>query len=250
MHFRRGRWLVVVTVALPSLGFAILSRSGLTTTGEQPLTADSTASTVCAEVAAWMKVHRSALPTTLEELSRYPLPYRRAIYHELPARIRKELWAAHLGKYLAVRSLLTAEQVALILEVRDHLDPYLDKTKGEAARQALHDRAIKVMGFDLARDIFATLGPPDATEASGVPAFTRLRHSPSANSHATLVSVRAYGVIMPAIRISGIACSCTRQSDWCRNGYACVDGGCDVGGSCGTLWLYDCTGLCESPNGT
>ncbi len=172
-----------------------------------------------------MRAHHSAVSTTLEDFSGYPLPSRHAIYHELPARTQKELWAPHLAKYLTVRSLLTAEQVALIREVRDHLNLYLDKTKGEAAQRALPDWAIKVMGFELARDIFPALGPPDATAPSRVPAFTRLRHGPRANSHATLVSAQAYGVVAPAIRVSGIACECSRESDWCRNGYGCVERG-------------------------
>ncbi len=49
----------------------------------------------------------------------------------------------------------------------------------------------------------------------------------------------------------GSGCTCSAKSDWCVSDYndkmTCKTGACDqTNGGCGTLWIFDCRGICVS----
>src|SRR5687768_6633426 len=66
------------------------------------------------EIRAWVEAQRHELPQTLPELSRFPIPFRKAIVHVLPSEVRVALWRDHLVSFVGAGSALTADQQALV----------------------------------------------------------------------------------------------------------------------------------------
>src|SRR5687768_278387 len=66
------------------------------------------------EIRAWIEAHRHELPQTLPELSRFPIPFRKAIVRVLPSEVRIALWRDHLTSFIGPGSALTADQQALV----------------------------------------------------------------------------------------------------------------------------------------
>lgn len=165
----------------------------------------------CQEITTWIAEFRDELPTTLDELSTYPLSYRRAIYGALSLGARTSLWSEHLRSVLLAEPGLRAEQKQLVVEVLYSLERYMvEDASGHELREDLRKRAEGLFGADFGREVFATLGP---------------------------LSLSAEAL--------GVQCSCSVDSDWCNSGYECFTGGCDVTNfGCGTLWLYSCNGSC------
>jgi len=95
----------------------------------------------------------------------------------------------------------------------------------------LKRRISEVFSNDEAVSIFATLGPVQPTNAT-------------VQSLGILGTEKAIGLF------SAFAadCDCSRASDWCSGIQVCKEGnGCTVDDTypmCGTLWLYECDGVC------
>ena len=68
------------------------------------------------EIVAWVEEHRDALPTTLAELSTFPVAFRKVIVNAVPPERRTRFWEEHLRTFLEPRAGLTAEQRAFVAE--------------------------------------------------------------------------------------------------------------------------------------
>lgn len=122
------------------------------------------------EVQAWVAAHRDSLPTTLAELTRLPMAYRRAVFTASSPEVRARLWREHWATFLGPDSPLTAEQQALVREAEAALLGLTsdDRAAARARAQAFEERMRGVFSRGEAAAIFATLGPPEPPE--GVPA--------------------------------------------------------------------------------
>jgi hypothetical protein len=187
---------------------------------------------ITSDAHAWVRANKGRLPRTYADFAEYPLPYRRAIFAELPTATRSELWQEHLASHRASRrSDLTPDQTRVLDRaaklVRDETT-FAPRSSAERSRQEkvfaeLKDASIAAYGKDEARALLATLGPAQDDV-------------PSPNS-------------CPA-------CECNGQDNWC-GATCCVNHDCagtyhgsicncsDTG--CGTFWAYGCNGLCGSP---
>lgn len=179
----------------------------------------------CASITAWVAQNADRLPRTYDEVSEYPVPYRRAIFNALPNEEKSELWRTHLQQQLEASDLdLTPEQRRLIEQAMDLASPdlYADKRGGRIARlrMAAFQKAVREK-FDstVARRVFEQLG----TDGGGE---------------------------IKLILVKQPACSCSSISDYCPDGHGCDEtAGCNVvADACGTLWTYDCDGLCVDPS--
>lgn len=186
------------------------------------------------EARQWVEaVKETRLPQTYEEISRFPVNYRRAIYSTFSPERKSALWRTHLERHLEATK-LTGEQRDVLLEALQLATPdtfaaAVDPRhwKSRQLRQGLtelHARALSAFG-DRAEDVFATLGPPTADKETHLKASTE---------------------------VGGLAyCNCSEQDDYCDNwgrGY-CKEGGCRViEDECGTFWMFRCDGLCSVPN--
>lgn len=123
------------------------------------------------EIQAWVARHRGELPRTLEELARYPIPFRKAIAAAVGPERRAALWHEHLETFLAPDAELTAPQREL---VRDAIAEFPvifggERSEGERRMRALEDRMRVLITREQAHRIFGTLGPPEPPEGLPLP---------------------------------------------------------------------------------
>lgn len=123
------------------------------------------------EIEAWVAAHRDELPTDLSELSRYPIPFRKAIVWALEPSDRVVLWREHLLSFVGASNLST-EQQDLVREVIEQL-PALFGDSLEGARERLKEfkgRASGLFEREEVVEIFFTLGPPEPEGGLPLPA--------------------------------------------------------------------------------
>ncbi|MBB5135012.1 phage tail protein X [Thermocatellispora tengchongensis] len=118
--------------------------------------------------AAWVEANRHRLPRTYAEFSRFPIAHRRAIYNALGPSARSALWVEQLTRYLDANPGLPAEQrqvltdaMALLRDERAHRHDAAGLPLLHEELRRLEARGIAAFGRDRARDLFATLGPPE-----------------------------------------------------------------------------------------
>jgi hypothetical protein len=116
---------------------------------------------------AWVAANASVLPDTLEELSAYPVEYRKAIVGALSPEKKQILWQQQIRNYIATTPGLPSERrlfLARVLAAMD--DPQFFVTKdGKPALAVARDICAEAKGV-LSPDekpLFTTLGPPKAT---------------------------------------------------------------------------------------
>ena len=124
------------------------------------------------EIHAWVERHKDDLPTTLAELARYPIPFRKAIVAVVEPEIRVSLWREHLAGFLSPESGLTAEQQALVRDAIDELPGMVGvvAADGRSRARALEERARELLTREQGAQMFGTLGPVEPPEGLPIPA--------------------------------------------------------------------------------
>ena len=128
------------------------------------------------EIVAWVEQHRATLPTTLVELSAFPVAFRKVIVNTVAPRQRTRFWEEHLRSFLEPQSHLTAEQRAFVAETIPRLPGIFESPpeEGQSRMRALEERMRKVFTRQQCAAIFGTVGPPEPPEGLPLPAGTRL----------------------------------------------------------------------------
>ncbi|MCU0616627.1 MAG: bacteriocin fulvocin C-related protein [Gemmatimonadaceae bacterium] len=163
----------------------------------------------CEAINEWIAVNRERLPSILGAVERYPMRYRRAIVASLPLETRIALWTAHIDVILGSETLDDDER-QFLRATRERIPGWLRLPPDRDADRRIREEAVEALGMELAHRAIATLGRAE----------TRSQSSPP------------------------LDCSCSRQSDWCSAGADCESLSCNVVSGCGTVWMYNCDGLC------
>ncbi|WP_407674372.1 bacteriocin fulvocin C-related protein [Nonomuraea glycinis] len=176
----------------------------------------------------WVQANRANLPTTYEAFSKHDLAYRRAIFAELPAKTRSNLWVAHVKRYRAAHPHLNEEQRAIVEDTlalfSDHSIFEGKPTPETSARMVpLIERAVNALGAVEAYSLTADLGPSSS-----------LTPKPQEES-ATAALANCY-------------CHAQSSDNYCSRyggGYSCWYGGCATSSpGCGGGWIWECNGMC------
>jgi len=166
----------------------------------------------CVVAARWVRAHRGELPTTLREISRYSILYRRAIYDALPPATRQALWREQMEGFLRPDQPFTPAQRAAIRESMALLPALTTAHPDRATGDRLRDHLKTLFDPPTYRRVFGTLGPqpaPDRQAAAKRP-----------------------------------LCDC--ESDYDCGGYgSCSYVICSFTSGCGPYWGYICTGVCR-----
>jgi hypothetical protein len=170
----------------------------------------------CVVAAAWVRAHHSALPTTLAEVSRYPIVYRRAIYDALPGDVRAGLWREQLEGFLRSGQRLSAAQRAAVREAIAQLPALTAPGADGAAGRRLGQHLSTLFDRATVRRVFVRLGPPPAAA--------------------------------PA-KAKRPGCDCNTIEDFgeCGEGYTCTYYPCNsTNTGCGPFWSGPCDGFCRA----
>jgi hypothetical protein len=167
----------------------------------------------CAVAAAWVRAHRSELPTTLAGLSRHTKLYRRAIYDALPPATREAMWREQLEGYLRPGQPLTETQKVAVRQVIAQLPALTAVRPDQALARRLRTQLSTQFERPLLKQVFFTLGPTPA--------------QPEAAAHARrpLCDCDGNGDCFPGTTCKPVICSLTT--------------GCGVGGA------ETCIGVCR-----
>jgi hypothetical protein len=114
-------------------------------------------------IRAWVRRHADDLPETLPELSRLPIPFRRAVVAAVAPAVRLSLWEAHLASFLEEESGLSGPQRAVVRDAVADFPAIFggDPSAGQERMRALEARMREVFTREEAGRIFGTLGPPE-----------------------------------------------------------------------------------------
>ena len=128
------------------------------------------------EILAWVEQHRDSLPSTLAELSAYPMAFRSVIVNYVPHEQRARFWQDHLRTFLDGDAGLSAEQRAFVEELIDlfpeiFAHPLPDV---QARMRPVEQRMATLFTRAQARAMFGTCGPPEPPEGLPIPLGTRL----------------------------------------------------------------------------
>lgn len=187
----------------------------------------------------WAAANATSLPATLDELSRYPVPFRVAAFQEMSPEERSRIVRQHLSRVEA-RYSLTQAQRQLINTMIAELGPEAYSDTGHAAAQARLGpicSTIQQLFSPEQRAVLGTLGPQTPSES-------RLRQwirSAKAVAAPYLVDAKA------SARTSQF-CSCAIQtscSGCALEGGICQSGDCTpTGYGCGCGFVWSCDGVC------
>ncbi|GAA0593290.1 hypothetical protein GCM10010174_05510 [Kutzneria viridogrisea] len=177
----------------------------------------------CAAIDSWIEANKERLPEHYDAIIAYPMEYRMAIFSALSTESKSRFWLEHLNRYRTTHPGLTAEQVKVLDSAtaiagtqstfERTLDPDMSRRLGD-----LKEAAVEAFGYNEARALIATLGPPDESAAS-----------------------RASLLDKPS-------CQCSDRDNWCSNNQYCgKTNNCQRHKGCGSLGLYVCNGLCKNP---
>lgn len=124
-----------------------------------------------AEIDAWVERHRDELPASLEELSRLPVPIRKAIVNAVSPERRIGYWREHLTTFLAQNAELTTEQRALANDIIAQL-PDIFGVPLEEGRERIRSLEVRMRAL-LTREqaylMFGIVGPPEPPEGLPLP---------------------------------------------------------------------------------
>jgi hypothetical protein len=128
------------------------------------------------EILAWVEQHRDILPTTLGELSAFPVAFRKVIVNYVSPEQRTRFWEEHLRSFLEPSAGLTPDQRTFVAETIPLLAGILGSPLNEAQARArpLEDRMRQVLTAPQCAAIFGMVGPPEPPEGLPLPAGTRL----------------------------------------------------------------------------
>ena len=128
------------------------------------------------EIVAWVDEHRDSLPTTLAELSTFPVPFRKVIVNADSPEQRTQFWTEHLRTFLEPRAGLAADQRAFVEETIPFLasifgSPLLE---AQAKMRPIEARMSQLFTRPQCAAMFGTIGPPEPPEGLPLPPGTRL----------------------------------------------------------------------------
>ncbi|WDZ86325.1 bacteriocin fulvocin C-related protein [Micromonospora cathayae] len=168
----------------------------------------------------WAQLNQSPRVGQYDELARFPVAYRPAIFAALSPSVRSSLWVEQVKRYRSAHRELTAEQ-ARVLDgfeaIVANVDTYTYESSAVQARvKAIEAAGIAAFGQSEACRLMSTLGPVDTAETFGS----------SGNS---------------AEPAPAVACNCNRGSG-CQPSCSCV--GCSSSWpGCGCAGIWTCDGL-------
>jgi hypothetical protein len=187
---------------------------------------------------------KAELQLAAGNIDAYPPVYRKAIMGALSPADRSAAWRKFFQEYLDSHSSLNEDQTAVLRDAIDVASPEAFGSKiTPETKQRISDiftRAQQVLGQNVAKDLFVTLGPKQSAKANALPLKQQL--ADSIRSWRTVNASESAGECNCNIEID--TCDLT-PDPWlaCSELYTCEF---DLSWPmCGPLWSWACTGWCK-----
>lgn len=192
-----------------------------------------------------------------EELQAHGARARPQVLNRYPASMKAAVWSHHFLTALDRHPEFDQEQRRILMDAAALLTPRffdLDPSLPEwaevvdAPMRELHSRAIRAFPPALVRELFLDMGPRLPTRSASGGASPQSCDDPYYDYN------KAPATDGTRVARNAPDCTCSPQSDYCDWGglgeYYCKHSWCVlVRQACGTLWRYDCVGLCHQRTG-
>jgi hypothetical protein len=122
------------------------------------------------EIRSWIEQHPEALPTTVNDLGRFPMPLRRVMVTMVTPEVRLRLWREHLESFLGPESWLNAEQRAFVNSAIPELPQLLAAPAPNPRMIEWERRMATAYSRQDAGRVFMLIGPPEPPEGTPLPA--------------------------------------------------------------------------------
>jgi len=122
------------------------------------------------QIVEWVNRHREELPSTLDELSKYPVPFRRVIVNKVAPEVRVSLWTEHLKSIAVSDESLSANQRAFLSMTLHQLPVLLSMPAPNPTMMKFETAAATLFTREQMARMFGTLGPPEPPEGLPLPA--------------------------------------------------------------------------------
>jgi hypothetical protein len=121
----------------------------------------------CERMQGWIAQHRGSLPSTYDDILRFPAECRKLLFNEQPPAVQSALWRTQLTRYREQHPALTAEQSAVLGRAIELLSPSVfavptgapERSRADRQLRDLEQQAIKAFGVEETRALLAQLGP-------------------------------------------------------------------------------------------
>lgn len=233
----------VLTVGVAGIGAPLPAVSGVALPSKAVLV--SIPMPRCAEASLWVPAHQQEAPTSLEALRAQPLTFRRTIFSVLSAANKAQIFRDQIEEFLATDGLLLAEPARDTLkEIQSLATEGTYRDRSAEVKLKLLELSTRFRAMAPGQTwVISQVGRPEGPKGIAPKiAPTDLPTEMSPN--------RGPSISTPSpVRRDGCDCSCNMIDAWCGEDLWCVSfgqRGCDVALSgCGTLWVYECNGLCQ-----
>lgn len=194
---------------------------------------------LCVRAAEWVSTNQGNLPQLYDEISSFPLAYRKAIFANLLPEVRAALWREQLSRFKVQRTLDDQQEEFVDRNIRDMLvaDSYVHRPASSLIKAILQD--VEALFPDHEdRRIFVRLGPEKPRLAS----FEGSRLQLAFKIQQALDGVTS-------VRASFGSCTCNVEAagwfPWeCPSIIPCTEVSCTQYNACGLFGLSTCTGCC------
>jgi hypothetical protein len=126
-----------------------------------------------ADVRSWVERHSHELPTTLSELAKYPIPFRKAIVAAVSPEVRASLWKEHLLGIATADTQLSPPQRSFVRAAANDIAPLIGQPAPNPTIVAWETRMRGLFSSKQAARIFGTLGPEEPAGGLPLPADVR-----------------------------------------------------------------------------
>lgn len=121
------------------------------------------------EIRAWLERHPEALPHTVADLARFPIPFRRIMINAVAPDVRVALWREHLLSFVGDSSPLTEAQQSFIHQTIPQLSELMAAPAPNPVMVEWERRMAGVFAREDAARIFGLIGPPESPEGLPLP---------------------------------------------------------------------------------
>jgi hypothetical protein len=164
----------------------------------------------------WAKANAGQLPTSYDELVRYSVAYRKAIFRASAPAVRSKLWVDHINGYRPAHSPLSDGQRQVLRR---------------AAAVAATASIFELGGSN--REVHEQLNSLRSSVASEF----------SPDETFSILAMLGPDMRPASPQVPSIICTCATNSPYCGSAN-CNNNGCTVEGGCGSFWAYACDGNC------
>jgi hypothetical protein len=122
------------------------------------------------QIVDWIERHPDAMPRTLEDISRFPVAFRRVMINRVAPEVRLRLWQEHLESFLRPEAGLSdVQRQAIVTAIAEMPNVFAAGPAPNPVMTDFEKRMMAVFSRPEGGRIFAMIGPAEPPEGLPLP---------------------------------------------------------------------------------